>query len=82
MEKLVGLEMDRQFHNAWSCAVLEATLAMTLHDGDQQRLFASTDEMKASLSYEVLEKLYEVLVVFLEECANAQVFLKPHTSRG
>ena len=81
-DKLVSLEMERQVHNAWAYAVLEATLARTLHDEDRQRVFSSVEEMKDSISPEVLETLYEALIGFLEECGNAQVFLKPHTSKG
>ncbi len=81
-DKLVSLEMERQVHNAWAYAVLEATLARALHDENRQRVFSSIDEMKASMSHEVLETLYEALVGFLEDCGNAQVFLKPHTSKG
>jgi len=81
-DKLVSLEMQRQIHHAWFCAVVEATLAMALHDENRQRIFSSIDEMKASISPEVLETLYEALVEFVAECGNAQVFLKPHTSKG
>lgn len=82
VDNLVSSEMGRQVHNAWAYAVLEATLAMVLHDENRQRLFSSVDEMKSSASSEMLETLYEELVSFLEECGNAQVFLKPHTSKG
>lgn len=78
-EKLVGWEMEKQFHNAWSCAVLEATLFMILHDENRQRLFDSVEKMKASIPYEVLDRLYEAAVEFLVDCSNPQVFLKPHT---
>jgi hypothetical protein len=80
VDKLVSLEMERQIHNAWACTVLEATLAMTLHNENRERIFSTIDEMKASMSLEALETLYEVLIAFLEECGNAQVFLKPHTT--
>jgi len=82
VDKLVSAEMGRQVHNAWAYAVLEATLARILHDEHRQRLFSSVDDMKTSASAETLDKLYEALVGFLEECGNAQVFLKPHTSNG
>ncbi len=81
-DKLVSLEMERQVQNAWYCAVLEATLVRTLHDEQRQRVFSSIDEMKDSIAPEVLEVLYEALVGFIAECGNAQVFLKPHTSKG
>lgn len=81
-EQLVALEMVRQVHNAWTYSVLEATLARTLHDENRQRFFSSVDEMKSSVSDEVLPILYEELIDFLEECGNAQVFLKPHAFRG
>ncbi len=74
--------MGRQVDNAWACAVLEATLARTLHDENWERVFSSIEEMRTSISPEVLETLYEALVGFLEDCGNAQVFLKPHTSNG
>jgi hypothetical protein len=80
--RLVSLEMERQLHNAWTCAVLDAILTQTLYDGNRQRLFYSVEEMKTSLPPEVLEKLYETLVDFLSERGNAQVFLKPHTSKN
>jgi hypothetical protein len=82
VDKLVSLEMERQVHSAWACAVLDATLVQVLHDENWQRLFASVEEMKTSLPPEVLEKLYETLVDFLSERGNAQVFLKPHTSKN
>lgn len=81
-DTLVSLEMNRQVHNAWTCAVLEATLTRTLHDENRQILFSSVEDMKESATDEVLEKLYEALMEFLEERSNAQVFLKPHTSKG
>jgi len=82
VDKLVSLEVDRRLHTAWSCAVLDATLVQTLHDENRQQLFSAVDEMKDSMPPEVLEKLYEALVDFITECGNAQVFLKPHTSRS
>lgn len=81
-DKLVGLEMNHRLHDAWFYNVLEATLVKALHDENRQRIFLSVDEMKDSLITEVLDKLYEALREFLEECGNAQVFLKPHTSNG
>ena len=82
VDKLVSAEMGRQVHNAWAYAVLEATLARILHDEHRQRLFSSVDDMKTFASSETLDTLYEEVVSFLEECGNAQVFLKPHTSKG
>jgi hypothetical protein len=82
VNKLISFEIDRQLHNAWACAILDATLVGVLHDENWQRIFYSVDEMKAAMPPEVLEKLYEALVEFLAECANAQVFLKPHTSKN
>jgi SpoU rRNA methylase family enzyme len=81
-DKLVSLEMDRQVHNVWACAVLEATLARALHNENRELVFISIDEMKSSMSHEILEALYAALIGFLEDCGNAQVFLKPHTFKG
>ncbi|MBP2635989.1 MAG: hypothetical protein H6Q72_1896 [Firmicutes bacterium] len=81
-EKLVGWEMERQFHNAWTCAVLEATLLLLLHDENRQRLFNSVEEMKIAIPCEVLDELYEATAEWLTECSEPQVFLKPHTSKS
>lgn len=82
VEKLVSMEINRRLQTAWACAVLDATLVRVLHDQDRQPLFATIDEMKEALPPELLEKLYEALMDFLNECGNAQVFLKPHIFRG
>lgn len=82
IERLVSLEIDRRLQTAWACAVLDATLVQILHDAGRRPLFSTVDEMKDALPPEALEKLYESLVDFLTEGGNAQVFLKPHTSRG
>ncbi|MDF2927900.1 MAG: hypothetical protein K0Q75_138 [Anaerospora sp.] len=79
-EKLVSMDMKRQIHTAWTLAVMEASLVKALHDEARQRLFNSIEEMKTTLSVEILEKFYDAQLEFMAEMGNAQVFLKPHIS--
>ncbi|WP_312516235.1 hypothetical protein [Anaerospora sp.] len=80
VEKLVSMDIARQIHTAWTLSVLEALLAKALHSEARQRLFNSVEEMKTTLSVEVLEKFYEAQLEFITDMGNAQVFLKPHIS--
>jgi len=80
IEKLVSMDVKRQIHTAWMLAVIEASLVKALHNAEKQRLFNSVEEMKTTLSVEVLEKFYEAQLEFITDMGNAQVFLKPHIS--
>lgn len=80
VEKMTGLEIDRLIQVAWTCAVLDASLARALRGEGGERLFSSIEEMKEILPAEVMEKLCEAFLAFTAERGNAQVFPKPHIS--
>lgn len=81
-DKLCSLEMGQQMNLSWIYSVLHANLARSLRGEAGERVFSSVEIMKESLPSEVLEKLLEELLEFLSGRGDAQVFPKPHISKG